>query len=534
MKFLQTLYKNSLLAANDQALQILGQDNSRWIGWKELYERVHDTAVLLQNLGVSAGNRVGILAENSLEWILIDLACHFVHAVSVPLNTHLSVQQIQSQIKHAGISLLFASPEHFLSIDNDLSVSTVVLGRIEDVSRERLETVLGCFKEMASSVSRLEVELSIPAAKPERIASIVYTSGTTGETKGVMLTEDNFVFNAEMALRRYEFEIGTHQFNFLPFFHAFGRTCDLYVWLLGGHQLTLASSRQQAAEEVVLAAPTHINGVPYFFEKLAALCAQANHSVEVLGSELSQLNSGGATLARQAFDFYQTESIAVLEGYGLTETSPVAALTGAGDIRYGSVGRAIDETSIKLGADQEVLIQGRHVCAGYYRDPEASAKLLSNSWLHTGDLGRLDDDQFLYLIGRKKELIVTLGGQNIWPQLVEECLQRHEAIEQAVVFGDGQKFLVAILFPNWEYFAERVDVSGTSEHWKDSPNVERWFLQIVQQQLEGRASYEQIVHLALLDQPLTIEREQLTAKGTFRRSVIKEQFKDILDRLYKS
>ncbi|MBA62610.1 MAG: hypothetical protein CMJ76_09620 [Planctomycetaceae bacterium] len=534
MKFLQTLYKHSAIAAHDQALQILGQNNSRWIGWKELYDQVHDTAGLLKNLGVSSGNRVGVLAENSLEWILIDLACHFLHAVSVPLNTQLSIQQIRRQMRHSGISLIFVADKYFSSNEIDLEVPVVILGKTAGIPDSRMEIVLGSFGEMISCVSTLEVELAIPTAEPRRVASIVYTSGTTGEAKGVMLTEDNLVFNSEMALKRYRFETDTHQFNFLPFFHAFGRTCDLYVWLLGGHQLTLGSSRQQAVDEVAVVAPTHINGVPYFFEKLAALCSQTKNSDDVLGREISQINSGGTVLDRETFDFYQAKSIAVLEGYGLTETSPVAALTDPEDIRYGSVGRAIDGTEIKLSADKQVLIKGRHVCAGYYRNPEASAELICDGWLHTGDLGRLDDDQFLYVTGRKKELIVTSSGQNVWPQSIESCLQRHAAIEQAVVFGDGRKFLVAILFPNWEYFAERVDVSGTSDHWKDSPNVERWFMQLVEQQLEDRASFEQIAQIALLSHPLSAERDQLTSKGTLRRSVIKEQLEDVLERLYKS
>jgi len=534
MKFLLSLQHRSVESAHAPALQVLESDGSRRVTWFELNQRVHETALLLHNLGVVSGNRVGILAENSLDWILIDLACHYLHAVSVPLNPDLSSSQLQYQMKHSGMSLLFASECQFGKLGNQNMIPVVAINHTPSSREAYPEFVMGTLQAMLTVAARKESELQIPPATFDRIASIMYTSGTTGEAKGVMLTEDNLLFNARMAWQRYQFNSDTHQFNFLPFFHAFGRTCDLYVWLEGGHLLTLASSRQQAASEVGQVAPSHINGVPYFFEKLATSCSNSECIEQVLGNKLTQINSGGATLDRQVFDFYDSYSIAVLEGYGLTETSPVTTLTGRDDVRYGSVGRALDETQVKLSEANEVLIKGRHVCAGYYRDVEASAELISDGWLKSGDLGQLDEDQFLYLTGRRNELIVTTGGHNVWPQAIETCLQEHDAIEQAVIFGNGQKYLVAILFPNWEYFAEQVDVSGTSDHWKDSPNVENWFMQIVKLQLKNRACYEQVARLHLLSQPLSTDQQQLTTKGNLRRSVIKEQLADVLDRLYTS
>ena len=539
MNFLEALQSHSLHQPDQLALQVLSPKGGRWLTWSELWDAFQETVFVLQNLGVMRGNRIGILSENSLPWILLDLACHQLHAVSVPLNTQLSQSQLAEQLKHSGVSLLFTEALHLPLVDAEVGVPIVVTGGAVPESVNADLVIIGAWNSLVTasregrSVEIQNVRWAVPASLPDRIASIVYTSGTTGEAKGVMLTEDNLVFNAEMALKRYQFDRSTHQFNFLPFFHAFGRTCDFYVWLLGGHQLTLASDRQAASHEVAQANPTHINGVPYFFEKLLSLSQQNEDPTQTLGERLIQINSGGATLMKSIFDGFTEIDVAVLEGYGLTETSPVATLAGRDAIKYGSVGRALDQTEIKINSEGEVIIRGRHVCAGYYRNAQESDQLLSEGWLRTGDLGTLDEDGFLYLTGRKTELIVTSSGKNIWPQTIEQLLSSHEGIEQVMVVGDQQKFLTAIIVPNWEYFADSTDVSGTPEQWKDSPNVERWFQYLVDQCLENRAAYEQIGQLVLMSDPWTSEAGQLTAKGTLRRGVIKAQLVDVLDRLYR-
>ena len=471
MMLLQALYKRSKSEDDGEALQISDCRGRRWLRWSEIHKLVERTATVLTNLGITSGNRVGVLAENCLEWILVDLACHWLHAVSVPLNTQLSSAQLAQQIDHAGVSLLCASDEFLSLVTGDTRIPTVVLDSDAELGGSYGEQVIGSLKALHARAAGFAGPCHIPGPAPTRVASIVYTSGTTGDAKGVMLTEDNLLFNAEMALKRYQFDANTVQFNFLPFFHAFGRTCDLYVWLLGGHRLSLSASRHQAVQEVATVSPTHINGVPYFFEKLVAECMRNGDAESVLGQTLCQVNSGGAALSEESCLYLQSNGIAVLEGYGLTETSPVATLTGRDDIRSGSVGRALDQTEIKLDSEGEVLIKGRHVCAGYYRDDQATDERICDGWLKTGDLGRIDQQQFLYLTGRKNDLIVTAQGQNIWPRPIEASLELHPAIDQAVVFGDQQKYLVAILVPDWEYFAGQVDISGTPDCWQDSPNV---------------------------------------------------------------
>jgi len=516
------------------ALQVFQHERWMWFTWQELWQQVSILANGLQNLGVCGGNRVGISAENCWQWIIADLACHYLRAVSVPLSTQLSSAQLQSQIRHSGMSLLIVDNlERLGTVPVAIDVLTMFdEPRITDDNAHC--TVLGSWDEFISLV-KIDAKEELPAeCDSDRIATIIYTSGTTGAPKGVMLSAGNLAFDAEQTLHRYGFDQADHQYCFLPLFHAFARTCDLYTWIVGGHRLTLASDKKNTISDLSHVQPTHINGVPFYFRRLreaAGLVDKANSSV--WGGLLNQVNSGGAALDDATFHFFQKRRITMLEGYGLTETSPVATLNSRTTQRIGSVGKPLPETNVRISEVGEIQITGPHVFTGYFRDAALTSETFADGWFKTGDLGRIDDDGFLFVTGRLDEMIVTTSGENIWPGLLEMELQEHAAIEQVMVYGHGYDYLVALVHPNWEQFVNRLDLSGDPAVWVDSPNVEQWFYKVVEQQLHDFAPHEQIRKVALVQSPWTPENDMLTPKGTLRRAQIAAKFDSILQAMYE-
>jgi long-chain acyl-CoA synthetase len=516
------------------ALQVFQHKRWTWFTWQELWQQVSKLANGLQNLGVCDGNRVGIYAENCWQWIIADLACHYLRAVSVPLSTQLSSQQLQSQMRHSGMSLLIVDHRERLDAVS-LAIDVLTMFDQPPMTDDNIHcTVLGSCDEIISLV-KADAKLEWPTdSDSERIATIIYTSGTTGAPKGVMLSAGNLAFDAEQTLHRYGFDQADHQYCFLPLFHAFARTCDLYTWIFGGHRLTLASDKKNMIADLIHIEPTHINGVPLYFRRLREavdLVDPANSSV--WGARLKQVNSGGAALDDATFRFFQERDITMLEGYGLTETSPVATLNSHNTQRMGSVGKPLNETDVRISEIGEIQIRGPHVFAGYFRDVTLTSATFKDGWLKTGDLGHIDDDGFLFVTGRLDEMIVTTIGENIWPELLELELQEHAVIEQAMVYGHGYDYLVALVHPNWEQFVNRLDVSGDPTVWVDSPNVEQWFFKVVEQQLREFAPYEQIRKVALVQSPWTSENDMLTPKGTLRRSQIAAKFDSILQAMYE-
>lgn len=516
------------------ALQVFQHDSWTWFTWQELWQQVSKTAYGLQNLGVCNGNRVGINAKNCWQWIVADLACQYLQAVSVPLSTQLSSQQLESQIRHSGISLLIVDDLDRLE-PVPVAIDVVTMFDKPSISGDNAHwTVLGSWDEIIN-LDQAEVKEELPSEfDSDLIATIIYTSGTTGAPKGVMLSAGNMAFDAEQTLRRYGFDHTDHQYCFLPLFHAFARTCDLYAWIVGGHRLTLASGRPNAFADLTHSQPTHINGVPLYFRRLRCAADSADSgNASVWGSRLNQVNSGGAALDDSTFDFFEKHGITMLEGYGLTETSPVATLNSRSTQRRGSVGKPLAKTDVRISEVGEIQIAGPHVFAGYYRDADLTLATFKDGWFKTGDIGRIDDDGFLFVTGRLDEMIVTTAGENIWPGLLEAELQEHAAIEQVMVYGHGSDYLVALVHPNWEQFVNRLDLSGDPAVWVDSPNVEQWFHKVVEQQLHDLAPHEQIRKVALVQSPWTSENDMLTPKGTLRRSQIAAKFDSILQAMYE-
>ncbi len=383
-------------------------------------------------------------------------------------------------------------------------------------------------------------DLALPA--PGDLATILYTSGTTGEPQGVMLTHRNLVFNACSSVAAWDTPPDELRLTWLPLSHIYARTADLYTWLTHGSRLALAESRETLLADCALVQPTFLNGVPYFYEKVARHLAESGRAdepgalVSLLGGRVRICCSGGAALPDHVALFFARLGVPLVQGYGLTETSPVISTCTYHDQRLGTVGPPIPGVEVAIADDGEILTRGPHVMQGYWNRPEATAIALRDGWFHTGDLGCLEDG-YLRITGRKKELIVTAGGKNIAPAYLEALLIADPLVAQAMVIGEGQKYLTALIVPDRdqlraEIIAAQIPVTSAAEAVAH-PCVRALYETVIRRRLAGVSSDEQVREFVLLDRGFTIETGELTPTLKLRRAVVHQHFAQQIAQLYR-
>ncbi|MCE9527246.1 MAG: AMP-binding protein, partial [Planctomycetales bacterium] len=331
--------------------------------------------------------------------------------------------------------------------------------------------------------------------------------------------------------------------NFLPLSHIFARTCDLYIWLVEGSQLAIAESRETVLADAAAVRPTFMNGVPYFYDRVRrgleekGLAHQPGILRQLLGGRIEQCCSGGAALPAHLFDYYYSQDVPLLQGYGLSESSPVISISTQTVVRRGSAGKPIPGVEVKIAEDGEILTRGPHVMPGYYKNEKATAEIIKDGWLYTGDYGRIDEDGFLYITGRKKEIIVTSGGKNVAPVYLESLLTQDPLILQALVIGDNRNFLTALLVPNLESLKTESAAQGIVVEPHESihahPQVQAFLQNRVNQRLACVSSFEQVRKCTLLPRPFTIEAGEMTAKLSLRRKVIETNFAEEIEAMYR-
>ena len=388
---------------------------------------------------------------------------------------------------------------------------------------------------------------AVATAKPSDLATILYTSGTMGEAKGVMLSHANLTSNAIGCCTAFDTTLEDVRLAWLPFSHIFARTCDLYTWLVRGSALAIIEDRERIISGCEQIHPTLINGVPYFFEKVKqgltdagklgpAEPAGPTHLQKLLGGQVRACCSGGAALPDHVAEFFFQEGVPLLQGYGLTESSPVISISTPTHYRIGTSGRALPDVEIRIADDGEILTRGTHVMLGYWNRPEDTAQAIRDGWLYTGDLGQLDADGYLRITGRKKELIITAGGKNIAPVFLESLLSEEPLIHQAIVVGEGRKYLTALIVPNpdalrAEIIARRIPVRSAAEALVH-PAVLELYRGRINQRLAAVSACEQIQRFKLLSRAFTAEQEELTPTLKLRRTLIQEHFAHEIEALY--
>jgi long-chain acyl-CoA synthetase len=522
----------------------------RDLSWDDYREQVLAAAAALIDAGVRPGDRVGLLAENRVEWLIADMAILAAAAVNVPPHAPLTPRQIHFQLNDAGVRWLIVSSRAQLDKVRpirgelpDLRGVVMMDGAAPEEDAASWRSFLGrgrrALPRLADELRRREERLG-----PDDLATVIYTSGTTGNPKGVMLTHGNLLSNSLAALEVMAFLPGDLVLNWLPFTHIYARTVDHYICMAAGTPVALAESAETLVQNLSEVAPTHFASVPRFYEKVltsasTADAAEAGRRLRrVFGPRIDWMSSGGAPLSPAIARAYHDAGLLVLQGYGLTETSPIISFNSKDHYKLDTVGRPLPGVDVRIGPDGEVLTRGSHVMKGYWNDPAATAAAIQDGWLHTGDLGELDADGFLRITGRKKELLVMSNGKKVAPTCVEGLLLADPCIDQAVVCGEGRNFLCALLVPAWDnvrgaLHQQGVELAGGPEDWAKRPEVRDLLERRVRAALADVSNAEQVKKFLILPAPFSVAADELTVSLKLRRGVVVNRYAGLIEEMYR-
>jgi long-chain acyl-CoA synthetase len=573
------------------ALQVKKGGVYQSISSRLLADQVRQVALGLQEMGITRGDRVAILSENRPEWAIADYAALTSGLTDVPIYPTLPAEHIPYLLNDSGAVAVFTStPEQaakIAEIKSQCAALNHVIG-FGDALRPGETATLEQVRargQAADSPARTEAyRQQALAVTPDQIATLIYTSGTTGEPKGVMLTHDNLYSNVMAGAAAIPFSGNDVCLSFLPLSHSFARMADNYLMFHTGTSIAYAESIDTVPVNMTEVHPTLVLSVPRLFEKMYARVLEnalsggtvkqhiffwardvserwANEKLAGrtpsgflawqygvaqklvfsklkarTGGRLRYFVSGGAPLAPEIARFFYSAGLVVLEGYGLTETSPLITVNTPANYRLGSVGKPVAGVEVKIADDGEILSRGPHIMKGYFNKPEATHDVIDkDGWFYTGDIGVIEDG-FVRITDRKKDIIVTAGGKNIAPQPIENKASTNKYVSQAVMIGDRRKFPVMLIVPNWdalEQWAMQQNLIWTARsQLLRMPAIQNKMEQEVFGELEHLAHYEIPKKLALLEHDFSIERGELTPKLSVKRRVVEKTYKAVIDALY--
>lgn len=515
----------------------------REIRWQGLGDDVARMCALLHHRGIAVGDRLILWSDNRYEWIVIDLAMQLLGAINIPLHGSLPAPAAAAQIAHAEPRLALIATAVLAGELEKHSPGLIAHDSIELIDAAAgTPSLLDRSQQFSVNNGRQLIESRLATFDPASVATILYSSGTSGEPKAVALTHANLSSNAHAVIVGLAEPRSERRMNFLPFSHIYARTCDLYAWLIGGSQIILAASRESVIADCARTQPTLINGVPYFYQRVGQKVAAAEESGvhvtlrQLFGGNLRACICGGAALPVSTFDFYHERGLLLLPGYGLTESSPVISMSSPEEYRRGSVGRAIPGVEVRIAEDGELLTKGPHVMLEYWKDPELTRQTIRDGWLYTGDLGAIDSDGFISITGRKKELIALSTGKKVVPPHVEGVLGREPLIFQSMVVGDNQPYLAAVIVPDFDLLAQWAAANGIHTappaEMIEEPLVVALYRDLIRKQLEGLPPYERVKRFRLLHEPFTVAEGLITPKLSLRRVMIIQKHQPAVAALY--
>ena len=524
------------------------------LSWTDYRRQADAAAAGLITLGVQPGDRVAILSENRFEWLVADHAILSCSAADVTLHAPLAAAQVEYQVGHSESRGIIISGQ--VQADKVFAVLAALPGLEFLVSFEPITAPADCRLKLltweglkhrgwqAGESARQEIARREAALTGRDLATIIYTSGTTGNPKGVMLSHDNLLTNAAATGKISFMEPDDVLLSWLPYSHIYARTVDHYLTTWAGVTLALAESIETLVCNLAEIQPTWLTAVPRFYEKVwnnvaGQPPAKRDDSLRKLfGPRIKQLTSGGAPLPRHVCAAFHAAGIPLLEGYGLTESSPVISFNNSESFKIGSVGRTIENVDVCIADDGEILTRGPHVMQGYWKNPTATAETIRDGWLLTGDVGKLDDEGFLFITDRKKDLFVTSAGKNIAPSELERLLTSDPFIDQAVVYGDGRHFISALIVPNEALLKSEAKKLGCGWCMSDGFVTTSALTDFIQARIdvvmEVVSQPERVKRCLLLDQPFQLAEDELTATMKVRRRHILSKYERELAALYDS
>jgi long-chain acyl-CoA synthetase len=564
----------------------------RWadISHRELAERVQHLSLGLRALGIAAGERVAILSENRPEWAIADYACLTARCTDVPIYPTLPARQIEYILRDAGVSAILVSNAVQLakvaSARERLPALRQVIAFDPDLAGPGVTSLAEVEERGAAMQSQAPAwRAEAQAVDPDDVATIIYTSGTTGDPKGVMLTHGNIASNVTGAVGLFAFGAGQDCLSFLPLSHIFERMFGHFCMLHAGVVINYAGSIDTVPADMLDRRPHFMASVPRLYEKIYARVLDSVRAASPLrralfgwarqvgetwaeraidrlpispllalqrtvadrlvfatlrartGGRITFFISGGAPLAPEIAKFFYAAGMPILEGYGLTETSPVIAVNTPEHQRLGTVGRALPGVEVAIAPDGEVLARGPNIMRGYYGKPEATAEAIDAAgWFHTGDIGALDPDGFLRITDRKKDLIVTAGGKNIAPQPIENLAKGNKYVSNAVMLGDRRPFPVMLVVPNpaplGDWLGRQGLPGGPLEELVGRPEVIQKLDREVRRALGDLAHFEMPKKLLLLPRDFSVEGGELTPTLKVRRRIVEERLRVEIEQLY--
>jgi long-chain acyl-CoA synthetase len=589
---LNELYFGALERFGSRPVAVRAKRDGNWIelSYRELADRVQDLSLGLLELGVRPGDRVAILSENRPEWAIADYACLTARCTDVPIYPTLPTKQVEYNLCDSGAVAIFVSTRRQLEKVQELRLRVPGLRHVIAFEEDAMGSGVVsldqvCARGRAARPRRLSWKADALGAKPDDLATLIYTSGTTGDMKGVMLTHGNIASNVTTCCELFTFNQSDECLSFLPLSHIFERMFGHYCMFHSGVLINYAESVDTVAADMERWRPTLMAAVPRLYEKIygrvlervrtgsalkrrlffwaksvgerwierrlgrqpisPALAARrwvADRLVfaklrERTGGRLRFFISGGAPLSADIARFFHAAGMPILEGYGLTETSPVIAVNTFQHLKLGTVGLPIPGTEVKIAADGEILTRGPCVMAGYYNKPEATAQALDrDGWFHTGDIGLLDSEGYLRITDRKKDLIVTAGGKNIAPQPIESLAKTCKFVSNAVMLGDRRRFPIMLIVPNLQtltaWAVTQGIPTGDTEALLARPEVQNKMDREVRTVLRDLASFEVPKKLLLLARDFTVEAGELTPTLKIKRRIVEQRHRAAIEELY--